>query len=77
MKHRLEERRLMIDRSENGLSISQQCRLLSLHRSGLYYRPCGESEENLRLMKFIESFSWNLLLPERARCFATLNVLTE
>jgi len=56
MKHSLEERRLMIDRSENRLSISEQCRLLSLHRSGLYYRPCGESEENLRLMKFIDEF---------------------
>lgn len=56
MKHSLEERRLMIDRSEVRVSISEQCRLLSLHRSGLYYRPCGETEENLKVMKLIDEF---------------------
>src|SRR5882762_9598773 len=54
MKHSLEERRLMIDRSDDRLSISGQCRLLSLHRSGLYYKPCGESEENLTVMQLID-----------------------
>jgi len=46
----------MVDRSEDTLSISEQCRLLSLHRSGLYYHPVTEDEENLRLMKFIDEF---------------------
>ncbi|PZR05611.1 MAG: hypothetical protein DI539_24890 [Flavobacterium psychrophilum] len=46
----------MVDHSEDRLSISEQCRLLSLHRFGLYYRPCGENEENLKLMKLIDEF---------------------
>ena len=32
------------------LSMRRQCDLLGIHRSGVYYRSCGESEENLRLM---------------------------
>jgi putative transposase len=54
MKHSIEARRLMVDSSHQKLSISEQCRLLSLHRSGLYYKPCGESEENLKLMQLID-----------------------
>mgnify|MGYP005810735695 CR=1 FL=1 len=36
-----------------GLSLVQQCKLLEIHRSGLYYRPKSESAYNLRLMKEI------------------------
>ena len=32
------------------LSMRRQCDLLGIHRSGVYYRSCGEPEENLRLM---------------------------
>lgn len=32
------------------LSMRRQCDLLGIHRSSVYYRPCGESAENLRLM---------------------------
>lgn len=53
MKHSVEERRQMIDR-DHQLSISEQCRLLSLHRSGFYYKPCEESEKNQTLMKLID-----------------------
>jgi putative transposase len=56
MKHSVEARRLMVNRHHENLSISEQCRLLSLHRSGLYYRALSESEENLHLMKFIDEF---------------------
>jgi putative transposase len=28
--------------------------LLGLHRSGYYYPPCGESEENLQLMRLLD-----------------------
>ena len=54
MKHGLDQRRLMVDRPGEQLSISEQCRLLSLHRSGLYYQPCSESEQNMHLMKLID-----------------------
>ena len=32
----------------------RQCELLGVNRSGLYYRPVGESEENLMLMRLID-----------------------
>ena len=43
----------MIDTSHE-LSIRSQCRLLGIHRSGLYYAPAGESEENLDIMRLID-----------------------
>lgn len=36
------------------LSLRRQCDLLSLHRSGVYYDPCEESELNLVLMRLID-----------------------
>lgn len=36
------------------LSMSLQCRLLSLHRSGLYYKCKGEASQNLELMRLID-----------------------
>lgn len=32
------------------LSIRRQCELVNISRSGFYYEPCSESEENLKLM---------------------------
>ena len=32
------------------LSIRRQCELVNISRSGYYYEPCAESEENLKLM---------------------------
>lgn len=32
----------------------KQCELLQLSRSRLYYRPVGESAENLRFMEIID-----------------------
>lgn len=43
----------MITKDES-LSMRRQCQLLGLHRSGLYYRPCAESEENLSLMRLLD-----------------------
>lgn len=37
------------------LSIRRQCDLLGIHRSGLYYKPKGEKEENLEVMKKIDT----------------------
>jgi putative transposase len=48
------ERRTMVDRTHSHLSITQQCRLLGIHRSGLYYQPCGESEENLQVLRLLD-----------------------
>lgn len=50
----MSKRREMVERHHKGLSIVQQCMLLSIHRSGLYYKPKGESELNEELMKQID-----------------------
>ncbi|MCV9385290.1 IS3 family transposase [Reichenbachiella ulvae] len=36
------------------MSMAKQCKLLSLHRSGIYYKPRGESELNLKLMRMMD-----------------------
>jgi putative transposase len=36
------------------MSLTKQCSLLSIHRSGIYYKPKGESELNLELMRKID-----------------------
>ena len=48
------ERRAMVTRPHPGLSLSRQCRLLSIGRSSLYYTPKGESAESLALMQRID-----------------------
>lgn len=47
----LSERREMVDKADSSLSIKQQCQLLGIHRSGLYYKPCGKKEENLEILR--------------------------
>jgi putative transposase len=50
----MEERREMIEKQHPSLSIARQCELMEIHRSGLYYSPVPESEENLLLMLLID-----------------------
>ena len=47
-------RRSMIEPNHNHLSVVAQCNLLQIHRSGLYYEPTAESEENLHLMRLMD-----------------------
>lgn len=42
-----------------ALSIRRQSDLLSIHRSSLYYKPVGESPENLQLMRKIDELFLN------------------
>ncbi|MCW3789747.1 IS3 family transposase [Plebeiibacterium sediminum] len=41
---------------QSKLSISAQCALMDISRSGLYYNTKGESEENLEIMRLLDSF---------------------
>ncbi len=50
----IEVRREMIEKEHPNLSIARQCELMEIHRSGLYYSPIPESEENLLLMRLID-----------------------
>jgi len=43
----------MIDRGI-GIRISRQCELLGIHRSGIYYAPLPESEDNLHYMRLMD-----------------------
>lgn len=44
----------MIDRGHAQLSITKQCQLLDVSRSGLYYKPIGTSSLNLELMRLMD-----------------------
>ena len=43
-----------MDSGHAEISIRRQCELLGVNRSGLYYEPLGESEENLTLMRLLD-----------------------
>lgn len=44
----------MIDPQDGAFSLRQQCGLLGVNRSSLYYQPREESEENLGLMRLLD-----------------------
>lgn len=44
----------MINRNYGNLSISGQCKLLSINRSGFYYTPMQESEEDLGILRLLD-----------------------
>ena len=43
----------MVNRKE-PLSIRSQCNLVSVNRGSFYYKPLGETEENLRIMRLMD-----------------------
>lgn len=47
--------RQLIDKKDN-LSVRHQCELLNINRSGYYYQPKGESEENLSIMNLMDKY---------------------
>lgn len=48
------EKRQWIDWDNPSLSVREQCELLGLNRSSLYYEPLSESAENLQIMRMID-----------------------
>jgi putative transposase len=50
----LSERRMMVVKENMDLSITQQCELLKIHKSGFYYQSQPESEENLIIMRKLD-----------------------
>lgn len=47
------ERKVLISK-DLYLSIDAQCELLSVRKSGLYYKPVSESDENLIIMRMLD-----------------------
>lgn len=54
MMKSVKERRMLVERDAVQLSIVQQCLLLGIHRSGIYYKPKQESELNEKLMRLMD-----------------------
>lgn len=50
----LDQRRRKVDHLHSKLSVRRQCDLLCIHPSSLYYKPRGQSQMNLYLMKKID-----------------------
>jgi putative transposase len=50
------QKRQKVVKAHPRLSLKQQCNILSIHRSELYYKPKGESLLNLRLMEAIDRY---------------------
>jgi len=50
----IELKRECVEPERAGLSVRRQCELLGLNRSSWYYRPTGESAENLQWMRRID-----------------------
>ena len=51
------QRRAFVEPYHMHLSVREQCRILSVARSGLYYEPVPETAENLHIMRIIDAFS--------------------
>jgi putative transposase len=51
----MKERKSVIDIEFNDSSMRHQCGLLGVCRSGLYYTPSAESEENLSILRFLDT----------------------
>ena len=50
----MERRNWVESRDDCGITVSKQCDLLALSRSGYYYKPVPETEYNLELMRLID-----------------------
>ena len=66
----VDRRRGMIEAEHADLSISAQCRLLSISRSSFYYTPHPESEETLALMRVIDAAFLDMPWYDGRRWFA-------
>jgi len=72
---RLEELRALVERGHPDLSVRLQCELLGVNRTGLYYEPVGESEENLLLMRLLDEQYTRA--PFYGRCLYSLKTFTS
>jgi putative transposase len=51
----MDAKRALVETGVEGPSVTRQCELLGFARSSLYHKPCGESAENLALMRLIDA----------------------
>ena len=48
------ERKALVEREDNKISVSEQAELLELNRSGLYYKAAAPTEDDLRIKRMID-----------------------
>jgi putative transposase len=48
------KKELILSSEDKSLSIRQQCQLMNITRSSLYYKPIGEKPENLEIMQIMD-----------------------
>ena len=48
------KKQLILNDKSSQLSLRKQCDLMSISRSSLYYKPLGESPENLEMMQIMD-----------------------
>ena len=58
----------MIDENHPRLSLVRQCALVQISRSSWYYRPVGESQANVRLMRLMDELHLSSTAPHAAPC---------
>ena len=46
----------MMCKGHSKLKLERQCKLLQIHRSGIYYKPRGESKLNFELMRLMDEY---------------------
>ena len=51
---RRKQRKDMIEFQKPNISIVQQCKLCKISRTSVYYKPQGESPENLKLKRLMD-----------------------
>jgi len=51
----MEKRKSLVSDKED-LSLRKQCELLAVNRGSVYYKPVGESQENLELIRLMDAF---------------------
>lgn len=51
-----DDRKRLIESDNQAISISKQCELLQISRSGFYYKGLGESQETIDIMNHIDKF---------------------
>ncbi len=48
------ERKQLVKPAAKSMNIRNQCEILSVNRSILYYKPLGESDENLKFIELMD-----------------------
>lgn len=49
------DRKKLLDKTDEDMSFRRQCKLLDISRAGVYYEPKGESRYNIELMHMIDA----------------------